>query len=89
MRAARARRPEELFFRGAAYAAIPRYPVPATSAAYAVATFATGNMMLAFAAVLLGLVVGLERRASGVLTPVLTHVTWSLAMLFALPLLFG
>jgi membrane protease YdiL (CAAX protease family) len=61
-----------------------------TTAAYALATFATGNMILASAAVLLGLVVGLERRASsGVLAPVLTHVTRSLAMLFALPLLFG
>jgi membrane protease YdiL (CAAX protease family) len=82
---------EELFFRGAAYAAIPRHPVAGTTtAAYALATFATGNMSLASAAVLLGLVVGLERRASsGVLAPVLTHVTRSLAMLFALPLLFG
>ena len=81
---------EELFFRGAAYAAIPRHPVPVTTAAYALATLATGNVMLAFAAVLLGIVVGLERRASGgILAPVLTHVTWSLAMLLALPLLFG
>jgi len=73
-----------------AYTAIPRHPLPAATAAYAVATFATRDVMLAFAAVLLGLVVGLERRASGgVLVPVLTHVTWSLAMLFALPLLFG
>jgi len=55
-----------------------------------VATLATGNVMLAFAAVLLGLVVGLERRASGgVLAPILTHCTWSLAMLFALPLVFA
>jgi membrane protease YdiL (CAAX protease family) len=46
--------------------------------------------MLSFAAVLLGLFVGLERRASGgILAPVLTHVTWSLTMLFALPLVFG
>ncbi|MFL6088729.1 MAG: type II CAAX prenyl endopeptidase Rce1 family protein [Aeromicrobium sp.] len=81
---------EELFFRGAAYASIRRQPVTITTAAYALATFATGNMMLAFAAVLLGVVVGLERRASGgILAPALTHVTWSLAMLFALPLLFG
>lgn len=81
---------EELFFRGAAYAAITRHPVAWTTLAYAVATAATGNLMLTFAATLLGLVVGLERRASGgVLGPVLTHVTWSLAMLLALPLLFG
>jgi membrane protease YdiL (CAAX protease family) len=81
---------EELFFRGAAYAAIPRNPVVWTTLAYAVATAATGNVMLALAAVLLGVVVGLQRRASGgILAPILTHVTWSLSMLFALPLLFG
>lgn len=81
---------EELFFRGAAYAAITRHPVTWTTAAYVVATLATGNVMLTFAAVLLGLVVGLERRASGgILAPILTHCTWSLTMLFALPALFG
>jgi membrane protease YdiL (CAAX protease family) len=80
---------EELFFRGAAYAAVPRHPVAVTTVAYAIATLATGNVMLAFAALLLGLVVGLERRASGgILGPVLTHCAWSLTMLFALPLLF-
>jgi hypothetical protein len=79
---------EELFFRGAAYAAIPRHPVVLTTAAYTLATLATGNVMLSFAAVLLGTVVGLERRASGgILAPILTHSTWSLAMLYALPLL--
>jgi hypothetical protein len=80
---------EELFFRGALYAATPRYPVAVTSAAYVVATLATGNLMLAFAAVLLGTLVGLERRASGgIQAPIITHVLWSLAMLLALPLLF-
>jgi membrane protease YdiL (CAAX protease family) len=80
---------EELFFRGALYAAIPRHPVIISTLAYTVATLATGNLMLGFAAVLLGLVVGLERRASGgVLAPVLTHVTWSTTMLFLLPLIF-
>jgi uncharacterized protein len=81
---------EELFFRGAAYAAVTRYPVPVTTVAYAIATLATGNVMLSFAAVLLGLVVGLQRRASGgILGPILTHVTWSQAMLFVLPAVFG
>ncbi len=81
---------EELFFRGAMYAAIPRHPVLWTTIAYVVATLATGNVMLAFAAILLGAVCGLERRASGgVLAPVLTHITWSLSMLFVLPLLFA
>lgn len=80
---------EELFFRGAAYAAITRHPVLWTTVAYGVATLATGNVMLAFAALLLGAVVGLERRASGgILGPILTHCTWSLTMLFALPALF-
>lgn len=81
---------EELFFRGAMYAAIPRHPVVWTTLAYVVATLATGNVMLAFAAILLGVVCGLERRASGgVLAPILTHITWSLSMLFVLPLLFA
>lgn len=81
---------EELFFRGAMYAAIPRHPVVWTTIAYVVATLATGNVMLAFAAILLGTVCGLERRASGgVLAPILTHITWSLSMLFVLPLLFA
>jgi uncharacterized protein len=80
---------EELFFRGGAYAATPRYPVPVTTVAYTVATLATGNVMLTFAAVLLGVVVGLQRRASGgILAPILTHLTWSISMLFLLPLIF-
>ncbi len=80
---------EELFFRGAMYAAIPKHPVLWTTLAYVVATLATGNVMLGFAAIVLGLVCGLERRASGgILAPILTHITWSLSMLFLLPLLF-
>lgn len=81
---------EELFFRGAAYAATPRHPVFLTTALYTVATYATGNVMLTFAAALLGLVVGLQRRASGgIQAPIITHLTWSLTMLFALPLVFS
>ena len=80
---------EELFFRGALYAATTRYPVVATTAAYTVATLATGNVMLGFAAVLLGAVVGLERRATGgIQAPIITHVVWSVAMLVALPAIF-
>lgn len=81
---------EELFFRGAAYAAITRHPVLWTTIAYAVATLASGNVMLSFAAVVIGVVVGLQRRASGgILAPILTHITWSLSMLLILPLLIG
>ena len=80
---------EELFFRGAAYAAITAHPVLWTTVAYTVATLATGNVMLAFAAALLGFVVGLERRASGgILAPILTHCAWSLTMLLVLPMVF-
>lgn len=81
---------EELFFRGAAYAATPRYSVLVTTVLYTLATYATGNVMLTFAAALLGVVVGLERRASGgILAPMLTHLAWSLSMLFALPIVFA
>lgn len=82
---------EELFFRGALYAAVPgRHQVAVTTAVYVVATLATGNVMLAFAALVLGVVVGLQRRASGgVLAPILTHLTWSLTMLVVLPPLVG
>jgi uncharacterized protein len=81
---------EELFFRGAAYAAITRNPVAWTSVAYVIATAATGNVMLSFAAVLLGVICGLQRRASGgILAPILTHCAWSLTMLLALPPIFG
>jgi membrane protease YdiL (CAAX protease family) len=80
---------EELFFRGAVYAAVTRRPVLWTTLGYTLVTLATGNVMLALAAVILGLVVGLERRASGgILAPILTHVTWSLTVLLALPPLF-
>jgi membrane protease YdiL (CAAX protease family) len=80
---------EELFFRGAVYAAVTRRPVVWTTVAYTIVTLATGNVMLAVAAVILGVVVGLERRASGgILAPVLTHVSWSATVLLALPPLF-
>lgn len=81
---------EELFFRGAVYAAVPRGPVVVSTIAYGLTTLATGNVLLVLAAFVLGVVVALERRASGgVLGPAITHVTWSLAMLFGLPVVFG
>jgi membrane protease YdiL (CAAX protease family) len=81
---------EELFFRGALYAATTRYPVIVTTLAYGAVTLATGNVMLALAGLLLGTLVGLERRATGgILAPIITHVVWSTSMLFVLPALFG
>lgn len=81
---------EELFFRGALFAGIGvRHPVTISTVLYTLATVGTLNPVLIFAAALLGAVVGLERRASGgVLGPILTHITWSTAMLFLLPLIF-
>ena len=81
---------EELFFRGALFAAIGvRHAVLISTVLYVLATVAGGNLVLVFTAAVLGTVVGLERRASGgILAPILTHVTWSLSMLFVLPPLF-
>lgn len=78
---------EELFFRGALYAAIPRrWTVAATTAIYALTTTVAGVPLLVLAAVLLGLVCGLQRRVTGgVLGPILTHITWSGGMLLLLP----
>ena len=82
---------EELFFRGALFAAIGvRHPVLISTIIYSLATVAGGNPVLVFAAAVLGAVVGLQRRAGGgVLAPILTHLTWSSAMLFALPPIFA
>lgn len=81
---------EELFFRGALYAAAARHPVVTTTVVYTLVTVASGNLMLVFAAAVLGVVVGLERRVTGgVLGPMITHVTWSLSMLLVLPALIG
>lgn len=79
---------EELFFRGSMYAAVRApHQVAFTTVAYTIATILTGNVMLGFAAVIMGIVTGLQRRATGgVLAPILTHITWSMAMLHVLPL---
>lgn len=81
---------EEIFFRGSLYAAIgKKNPVIISTVIYAIATLASGNPMLGFAAVLLGYIMGLQRRASGgILAPILTHVSWSTVMVLALPPLF-
>jgi uncharacterized protein len=82
---------EELFFRGALYTALGRRrPVLISTLLYTGATLASGNPMLGFAAIVLGTVCALARRASGgVLAPVLTHFVWGLVMVLALPPLFG
>jgi membrane protease YdiL (CAAX protease family) len=81
---------EEIFFRGGLFAAIGRkHPVVISSVIYALATVVTANLMLVFAALILGPVLALLRRSSGgILAPMITHVVWSSAMLFLLPPLF-
>ena len=82
---------EELFFRGALYTALGKMnPALVSTVIYVVATSATGNPMLGFAAVILGAVCAVERRATGgVLAPMLTHFFWGLVMVLALPPVFG
>ena len=78
---------EELYFRGALYAAVGRrHAVLVTTVVYALTTVGAGIPLLVLAAALLGLLTGLQRRVTGgVLGPVIIHLTWSLGMLFLLP----
>jgi membrane protease YdiL (CAAX protease family) len=82
---------EELFFRGALYTALGRrHPALISTVLYVAAIAATRNPMLVFAAVILGAVCAVERRATGgVLAPILTHVFWGLIMVLALPPVVG
>lgn len=78
---------EELFFRGGLFAAVGRrHPIAITTVVYTLATAATGNLVLAFAALVLGVLTGAQRRVTGgVLAPIITHVIWSSSMLLLLP----
>jgi membrane protease YdiL (CAAX protease family) len=82
---------EEIFFRGAVYAALQDlHPTLTSTGVYMVATIPTRNPMLVFAAGLMGLLWGAQRRAShGLQAPVLTHLTWSSLMLRYLPPVFA
>jgi uncharacterized protein len=78
---------EELFFRGALYDVLPRrHAVLGTVLGYTAVTAAAGIPLLALAGLALGLVTALQRRATaGILAPAVTHVTFTLGMLFLLP----
>lgn len=78
---------EELFFRGAVYAALPpRINGIGSAALYAASTLFSGVILLTFAALCLGLLTAAQRRVTGgVLGPITTHLTWSLGMLFLMP----
>ena len=81
---------EELFFRGALYAAIgEKHPVLISTAVYTLATCATRNPALVLSAAAMGALFGLQRRASGgVQAPIITHATWASLMLRYMPPLF-
>lgn len=80
---------EEVFFRGAVYAAWDDDPVLRTTAVYVLATLPTRNPALVLAAGFIGSLWTLQRRASsGVQAPMLTHLTWSTLMLRYLPPVF-
>jgi uncharacterized protein len=82
---------EEVFFRGALFTALGRrHAVLGSTAVYTLVTAATGEPMLVFAGLLMGALFALQRRATGgILAPLLTHLTWSVVMLFALPPVIG
>lgn len=82
---------EECFHRGAVYSAARDHlrgggaPILVSTVVYAAVTATSGIPLLVVAAVILGLVTGVQRRCTGgVLGPIVTHVVWSMVMLFAL-----
>lgn len=81
---------EEVFFRGALYAALGAHnPVGASTALYMLTTSATRNPALVFASGVMGWLFAAQRCASGgIQAPILTHVTWSALMLRYIPSLF-
>jgi membrane protease YdiL (CAAX protease family) len=80
---------EEVFFRGALYAAVGQRPAVVSTAAYTATTLATKNPSLVLAASVMGSLFGLQRRTTGgIQAPLITHLTWSVLMLRFLPPLF-
>jgi membrane protease YdiL (CAAX protease family) len=81
---------EEVFFRGALYAAVgQRYAVPVSTGVYMAATAATRNPALVLASAVMGTLFAAQRRASGgIQASTLTHLTWSSLMVRYLPPLF-
>lgn len=82
---------EEVFFRGALYAAAGAdRPVLTSTAVYGLATTATRNPALVLASVPMGLLFAQQRRVTGgIQAPMITHAVWSALMLRYLPPLFA
>jgi uncharacterized protein len=81
---------EEVFFRGALYAAPePHHAMVASTLGYVLSTSATRNPALILASAVMGTVFAFQRRnTGGVLAPTVTHLTWAALMLRFLPPLF-
>ncbi|TDV35929.1 CPBP family intramembrane glutamic endopeptidase [Actinophytocola oryzae] len=82
---------EEVFFRGALYAAIsgPTAPITVSTGTYVLATTATRNPMLVAASAVMGSVFAVQRHVTGgVQASTITHLVWSALMLRFLPPLF-
>jgi hypothetical protein len=80
---------EEVFFRGALYDVAGQHPVKVSTAVYAATTAATRNPALVLASLVMGSLFGAQRRIShGVMSPLITHLTWSTLMTLLLPSLF-
>ncbi len=77
---------EELFFRGAVFAAFSRrFNLVGSTVLYAASTLFSGVPLLTFAAACLGLLTAAQRRVTGgVAGPITSHLTWSLGMLLLL-----
>jgi uncharacterized protein len=81
---------EEVFFRGALYAAMrEKNSVAASTGVYMLATVATRNPALVLASSVMGALFAVQRRMTGgIQAPLITHLTWSSLMLRYLPPLF-
>ncbi len=82
---------EELFFRGALWAAVGgRQALLVTTLIYALTTIPSGLPLMVLSAALVGFVAGVHRRVTGgVLGPVIIHLIWSLGLFFLLPVVLG
>jgi membrane protease YdiL (CAAX protease family) len=78
---------EEIFFRGALYAALGgKHPGATSTAVYVLATTSTRNPALVIAAGIMGTLFAMQRRASGgIQAPTITHLVWSALMIRCLP----
>jgi membrane protease YdiL (CAAX protease family) len=78
---------EELFFRGALFAALESHrPILSSTLIYVAVTAATGNVALVLAAAVMGTIFALQRAHTGsILASTVTHLCWSTLMLLALP----